>query len=215
MLSIQYLRKMRWFAALPLFLCFTASAQVRPDTILLLNGQQLICPVIDTSFFGVKVNYQKRNKQREMIVEGERIFSVKFGSNGQEKIYYKQDSAFENYFTVDETRLFIKGEQDAAKYKPRFATASSIVIGVSSIVVLPSIFSLAPPFAYSASTLVPKIRIKHSTVSNPAYLNYDTYILGYERVARKKRLVQSLKGSVCGLAIGFAGVFVYSNYINK
>jgi len=171
----------------------------------------MISSVFDTSFFGVKV-YGKTKKKKEMIVEGERIFSIKFAS-GKEKIYYKQDSVFENYFTVDETRLFIKGEQDAAKYKCRFSTISSFAVGAASGLVLGSVFAFIPPFTFSATTLLPKVRIRHSTVSNMNYLNYDTYILGYERVARKKRLINSLSGGVAGLAASFTGIIVYNKFI--
>ncbi len=211
-----FVKNMRPLLFLLLAIPFTVLSQnnLGEANILLLNGEEFKAPVIDTSFFGIKILAQKRKKQKEVIIEGDRLFSIKF-RNTPEKLYYKQDSLFANYYTVEETRFFIRGEQDARKYKCHFATASSFVIGASSIVVLPSIFSLAPPFAYSASTLVSKVRIRHSTVSNLNYLNYDTYILGYERVARKKRLIQSLKGSLAGLAVGFAGVYVYSNFIKE
>ena len=50
--------------------------------------------------------------------------------------------------------------------------------------------------------MYPKVKIKHSTVSNIEYLKQDAYIMGYERVARKKRKFQSMIGGGIGLVVG-------------
>jgi len=52
-----------------------------------------------------------------------------------------------------------------------------------------------------------KVRIKHSTISNPNYIDYDAYILGYERVARTRRRIQALIGGTIGLAAGYGLYF--------
>jgi hypothetical protein len=51
---------------------------------------------------------------------------------------------------------------------------------------------------------IPRVRIRHKTVSNPIYLESDPYILGYERVARHKRRIQAVIGGTVGLAVGYA-----------
>jgi hypothetical protein len=54
---------------------------------------------------------------------------------------------------------------------------------------------------------VTKVKIKHSTISNPNYIDQDAYILGYERVSRTKRRIQALIGGTIGLAAGYGLYF--------
>jgi hypothetical protein len=63
---------------------------------------------------------------------------------------------------------------------------------------------------------ITKVRIRHSTVSNPAYIDSDGYILGYERVARHRRRIHSILSGTIGLAIGYTvyGLF-HQHYPEK
>jgi hypothetical protein len=54
---------------------------------------------------------------------------------------------------------------------------------------------------------VTKVKIRHSTISNPTNIDYDAYILGYERVSRSKRRIQSIIGGTIGLALGYGLYF--------
>ena len=58
-----------------------------------------------------------------------------------------------------------------------------------------------------ALTGLPKVRIRHSTISNPNYIDHDAYILGYERVSRSRRRIQALIGGTIGLAAGYGLYF--------
>lgn len=183
------------------------------DTIQLMNGEIMITNVIDTSFYGVKILQEKKNKKKAVIIEGERIFSVKF-ANGHEKFIYYQDTAIGNEFTVNEARYFLYGERDADKgYRPKWWPAGNFVLGAASAFTLNSFVSFVPPVLYP---IVPardwfRITIPHNTVSNVNYLKQDTYILGYERIARKKNAMRSFVSGVIGLGIGFAARSVYDN----
>jgi hypothetical protein len=179
------------------------------DTIYLMNGETLATTVLDTSFFGVKV--LRPGKNREMIIEGERIFSYKL-ANGFEKIVYFQDTMIGNEFSVAETRQFLIGERDAQKgYHSRLWPAGNIIIGVASAGLMNNVLAFIPPFAYAAGSLIPRVTIKHNTVSDLSLLKSDTYILGYERVARKRRTLQSFVGGVVGLGVGFLARSVYNS----
>ena len=63
---------------------------------------------------------------------------------------------------------------------------------------------LATPFVCVAWFGGRKVKIKMETVSDPEYLSHESYIDGYVRVARKRRVFGALKGSVAGLAGGIA-----------
>jgi hypothetical protein len=188
-----------------------SAKEASKDTVLFMNGGKLAGEILDTSFRLVKFKYIKKNgKEKTITIENDLVFSLT-SKNGTEKIIYEQDTISGNYFSQDETRLFIYGEQDAEKhYHSPYVTAASILVGVASGAWGAFICPI-PPFVFSALMLLPKIKIKYKTVSNPAFLNYDTYVLGYEKVARKKKLFHSLIGGIGGLAGGFLAFHVIYN----
>jgi hypothetical protein len=185
----------------------TGPANIK-DTVLLMNGDKLAGAVIDTIYHKIKVTFvTKKGKEKTVLIDDELVFSVLF-RNGREKIIYEQDTINGNYFGVEETRMFILGERDAEKYyHSPLGTVSSVVVGVASgYFASISFLAAIPPFAYSGILLIPKIKIKYKTVSTPEYLNYDTYVMGYEKVARRKKLFRSLIGGIAGLT---AGLFTF------
>jgi hypothetical protein len=202
---------MRFFSILiiTLFLFSTHSMshaqETMKDTVYLMNGEIVTTTILDTSFYGVKILRPNSDpaKKREVIIEGERVFSYKI--NGVEKLVYFQDTTIGNEFSIEETRQFMVGERDAQKgFHSRLWPVGNVVLGAASAGIMNNILAFIPPFAYAAATLIPKVTIRHSTVSNMSYLRSDTYILGYERVARKRRTLQSFVGGVIGLGVGFA-----------
>ena len=145
--------------------------------------------------------HDKKGKPREVLLEGERVFSLKF-SNGREKVIYKMGASEDDSFTEEETRLFIAGERDAKKgFKSPAATIGGAVVGLAAGSV-GTMLSLIPPFAYSGIMLIPKVKVKRKTVSNENYLKQDAYLLGYERVARKNKSINSFKSGLAGVAVG-------------
>ena len=178
------------------------------DTVLLMNGEKVAGEVIDTIYHKIKVKYLKKNgKEKTILIDDDLVFSV-FFKDGHEKIVYEQDTISGNYFGVEETRMFIRGEQDAEKYyHTPFGTISSVAVGFASgYFASVSFLAAIPPFVYSGILMAPRIRIKYKTVSTPEYLNYDTYVMGYEKVARRKKLFRSLIGGIGGLT---AGIFTF------
>ncbi|MCK6650678.1 MAG: hypothetical protein L6Q66_13560 [Bacteroidia bacterium] len=174
-------------------------SQEKKDTILLLNGATIISEVVDTTN-GVTTIRDTKKPGRNIVIENDRIFSIKNGSG--EHVMYVYDTIIGNEFTEEEMRYFIKGEQDAEKgFKARGALYGNLALGLASGVT-GSFFCPIPPFAFIAMSGLPKVRIKHSTVSNMEYLKQEAYIMGYERVARKKRKFQSMIGGGAGLVVG-------------
>jgi hypothetical protein len=174
------------------------------DTVLLLNGDVVICNVIDTSggFTSVK---NPKNPQKNIMLENDRIFSIKNTSG--ETLMYVYDTVIGNEFTIDEMRYFIHGEQDADKnFKANGCLILGATIGLLSGAT-GSFFSPIPPFAFTALSGIPKIKIRKETVSNQEYLTHDSYLMGYERVAKKKRKLKSLIGGGLGLVAG-VGTFI-------
>ncbi|MFI5150358.1 MAG: hypothetical protein ACHQRM_11545 [Bacteroidia bacterium] len=200
-----------------IFLNLSDSAQARTktdgpkDTVMFMNGSKLAGTILDTTFHKIKISYlRKKGKEKTILIDEDLVFSIVY-KNGNEKIIYEQDTISGNYFTTEETRLFIFGERDAEKYyHSPYVTATSILIGVASgywgVFICP-----IPPFVFSGLMLIPKIKIKYNTVSTPGYLNFDTYVLGYEKVARRKKLFRSLIGGIAGLTSGLLTFHLFWN----
>ena len=190
----------------------SAFSQVPSDTVLLLNGSSIVATVIDTAN-GVTTIKNPKGGKGNFAIENDRIFSIK-NSKG-EQIIYVYDTIIGNEFTIDEMRLFIKGEQDAEKgFKAPGALICNIVIGAAAGVTGYFLCPI-PPFAFIALSGLPKVRIRHSTVSNLEYLKQESYLNGYERVARKKRKINSLIGGGIGLGVGLGTYFILKSSDNE
>jgi hypothetical protein len=204
---------MKWFWCLVVMLLSSISfAQKKPaDSLLLMNGRIIAAPVLDTTL-GAVTFVDPADTAKRAHIENEQLFAVKYHT-GDVFYYYKQDTITGNWFTRDEMWMYMQGERDAQKgFKARgslYGTmASGIVGGLSSSLVGPVL-----PLAYFLCTGLPKVKIKHNTVSNVNNLDYDSYLLGYERVARSKRRMRSLIGAGIGLVLGYSSYFlVLKNY---
>lgn len=183
-----------------LMLAKNGFSQAGKDTLIMLNGGVMIGTVIDT-LNGVTTLKNPKDSTKNILVDNDRIFSIS-NANG-ESVMYVFDTVIGNEFTIDEMRYFILGEQDAEKgFKAKGAFWGNMLLGAAGAVTV-GFLSPLPVFAYTAASGLPKVNIKHKTVTNLECLKHDTYLMGYERVARKKRKISSLVGGVIGLAVGF------------
>ncbi len=196
--------------ATALFLTLTLASkstfsQTGKDTILLLNGGVVIGTVVDT-LNGVTTIKNPKDSSKNEIIENDRIFSIT--NAGGESVMYVYDTILGNEFTVDEMRYFILGEQDAEKgFKARGAFWGNLLLGAAGGVT-GSFLCPIPPFAFTALSGLPRVRVKNNSVSKIDYVKHDTYIMGYERVARKKRKLGSLVGGGIGIGVGLGTFFV-------
>ena len=175
------------------------------DTILLMNGQTVVEKVIDTLIGAVTI-LDPEKAENKLHYEYNEIYAVYYGT-GLKDYYYSQDTMRGNYFTRSEMEYYIHGERDARKgFKAR---GSLIGAGITGLISGGMGLFFAPifPYGYMGLSGIPKVRIKHSTISNPNYIEHDAYILGYERVARSKRRIQSLIGGSIGLVVGYGLYF--------
>ena len=181
------------------------------DTIYLMNGQVVGEKIIDTILGAVTIINPKKTSKK-IHYEWDQLYMVRF-ANGDKRYYYRQDTTISNWFTREEMWMFMKGENDARKgFKAR---GCLITAGIAGVVggMSGTFFGPILPYGFMALTGLPKVRIKHSTISNPVYVESDAYILGYERVARQRRKIKSVIGGTIGLAIGYTiyGLF-HSSY---
>jgi hypothetical protein len=185
--------------------CNAAFAQLDSDTLLLLNGEEMITTVLDTAKGFTRCKNLNGNNKIFMI-EDNRIFSVR--NTKGERVYYQYDSAIGNEFTEQEMRYFIMGEQDAQKgFRAKGSFWGNMLVGAASAVT-GSFFCTIPPFIFTALTGLPRVKIKKQTVRNVDLLKEESYLAGYERVARGKRKIKSLIGGGIGLVAGYSSFLI-------
>lgn len=188
------------------FFCFITQYKAQTkDTIFLMNGNIVAEKVTDTLIGAVTILNPEKPTEK-LHYEYDEIYCVKYG-NGFTDYYYSQDTLKGNYFTRDEMRYYMYGERDARKgFKARGSLIGAGIVGLASGG-LGLFFAPVFPYGYMALSGIPKVRIRHSTISNPNYIEQDAYILGYERVSRTKRRIQAIIGGTIGLAAGYGLYF--------
>ncbi|HAQ70673.1 MAG TPA: hypothetical protein DCR48_06835 [Flavobacteriales bacterium] len=194
---------------LPIFFAFVILSGVlfaqSNQSILLMTGNVLEGNVTsqDTLYLYYDL-VKKSGKTKAKKLDLERVFSIN-GPNGEEKVIYYMDTVVGNYFTIDEMRFYIQGEQDASKYyRANWTIAAGLPITAGlGFVLSGTVFSFAVPFVYLVSTGIPAYKINKNKISSSHLVTEPAYVLGYERTARNKRLFKSLFAGLVGTAIGF------------
>ena len=214
-------------ALLFLLFCFgTGNSQtkdsLRSDTVFLMNGEILITPVIDTLpeyIYCFHPFPTKKQPQRKLLLDRERVFSIQF-STGNQRVFYTQDTMIGYFFTVPEMKNFIYGEQDASTlYKARLDFFSGLAVGLVSGAMIPykgysSVFAFLPPLANVGITLIPKVKVPRARYDVRGAPHYDMYLMGFERIARKKKVISAIKCGGLGLVAGFATYYLVLNKID-
>lgn len=193
------------FFILSLVILSLSSKAQNKDTILLMNGNVVVEKVLDTLIGAVTI-VNPANTLEKLHYEYDEIYCVKYAA-GFTDYYYSQDTMKSNYFSRDEMLYYIYGERDARKgFKARGALIGAGVVGFASGG-LGLFFAPIFPYGYMALSGIPKVKIKHSTVSNPNYIDHDAYLLGYIRVAKSRRRIQAIIGGTIGLVAGYGLYF--------
>jgi hypothetical protein len=166
--------------------------------------------VID-SLPGSVVIFNPEKHGKKITFDWSQLYMVRY-SNGYKRYYYQQDTTINNWFTRDEMLYFMHGERDARrsfKAKGSFigATIAGLVGGLTG-----TFWGPVAPYGYMALSGIPKVRIRHETISNPSFIEHDPYILGYERVARQRRKMKSLLGGTIGLVAGYGIWAIFGSY---
>jgi hypothetical protein len=183
----------------------SAFCQESPDTVLLLSGDVVTGKLVRLTNEDIVMKSSEKVVQ-EFNIDRERVFS--YTTLLGEEVLYKYDTLAGNYFSIEEMRYFIKGEQDGKKgFKARPAFYTNILIGAAGGVT-GSFFFPIPAFTFAILVGIPKVRIDKATVRDPECLNHIPYIMGYERMARRNRKIQALIGGGIGLAAGLGGFLI-------
>ena len=199
----------RIFLTIFLFSLFCHSGYCQ-DKILLLNGKEINCIITDTTYEFI---FYKESKEKNKVIklETERVFSFVKEETGTEYIVYNPDTTDPDYFTTHEMRMFIYGENEAAvHYRAPYTFAGGIAAGFISAALpfMPVILSPILPGLYATIIGTQFIRINRNEIANKYYLSEETYIYGYEKMAKAKRVQRALLGGVIGIGAGLSFKYI-------
>src|SRR5215510_7925712 len=103
---------------LPAFLIFFITlswkTSLSQDVLTLYNGRKIYTKIVEVNSQSIIYKHSTNVKERNKSILLERVFSIE--TNGKEEIIYKPDAMNPDMFTLEEMRMFIKGEQDAMRF---------------------------------------------------------------------------------------------------
>lgn len=182
------------------------------DSILLLSGEIFPAKNIEIVENENLIKFQnKRGKEKN--IELDYIFSVR-NANGSENVIYKESVIEDENITIESMRSFVNGAYTARKqYRAPLATISGFVIGAGSVFAFPMVgapifYSPVLPAGYSAvigSTNPCESRI---VKRNPTAENDEYYIRGYKEMANQKRVSNTVKGGLLGIAASIIAIII-------
>lgn len=180
--------------------------------LVLMNGQTMEGKVINVTPLIINYTVKKKNKTQIKEIDAERVFSILYG-DGHTQILYTQDSIMGYDYSVSEMQYFIMGEQDAIKYfkAPGATIAGFALAAAGGFFLAESFLVLMVPFVSSSIHTIPGVRINSRKIPNPGNLEQETYIRGYKRIAKSKRIQNAIKGSLLGVLAGVATFKILDN----
>ena len=209
--------------------------QSEQDSIILLNGRVYRGTIISTSdnILTYKEIGRKGNEFTG-VMEYYRLFS--FTQNGMEKVIYEQDELKDNFLTVEEARNATLGSYDARQtFKPRFVFWSSFALGYGASLYdtyllqktidhpdylgdqkskgfFKSDATFMPvlvPLVLSIGWSFPSFKIKEKQMIQMHLLNDESYYRGFHRIAKQKRILGALRGSLIGIGAGLVTYAIF------
>ena len=213
-------------------------AQNEKDSILLLNGKVFTGKITGTGVVKEDsvVNYSYTNKKGKLSfhsVEMKRIFS--YTQTGMSRTVYFPNEFQGDYLTIKETHDVTIGSYDARKtFKPHvpFWTGFGLGLGASlwdtyltkkaatdsSLIAPkepgffkgdPSIFPFIVPIVCSVSWAIPSFKLKKKKMLHKRYHGNEFYYRGYHRIAKQKRMLGGLLGSLGGIGVGLGLYYIF------
>lgn len=208
-------------------------SQASNDSILLLNGKVFNGAI--TGFAEVKndsvVQYKDENGKTGEVANY-RIFSyLKDGSN---KVVYRRDEFSGNYLSIAETKAVTYGSYDARQtFKPHVALWTGFALGLGASLtdtylskkeaanantvepLTPGFFKRSPswfpfivPPVVTVSWAFPTFKLKKKKIIHREYHNDENFYRGYHRIAKQKRMLSGLCGSLAGVAVGMSLYYI-------
>jgi hypothetical protein len=196
------------FIALYILMIFCFEMQSQSDTVYLMNGHMVCGEITDTANNTVTA-FDCKRPGKKLRYESDEVFSFK-KKDQAERFFYDEQPENPNWFSRKDFKYYMQAERDArSMYKSKGAFWSGAAFGFAGGA-SGTFFGIGAPFISFGITQLFKVKIRRNAVSNVNFLDEVAYIDGYERQARVKRSLISLKGGVIGLGLGY-GLYFLTN----
>lgn len=223
------MRKIIYLILFSVFNYMSGYCQTTPDQVNLMNGQTFTGSIVDTTNGLIKLKVPSRKKTRIYEFEQYRVYSLVHDKQ-PETILYRQDTAIGNYLSPKEMKYFFLGERDARLHYNPIGTkiaASLITFGLCLADTYekdslhpnnffkgfyrsePGLISIIAPFFATTLALIPAVKLHIDKVSDKTYLNQQSYLDGFEKIGRSKKVFGALKFSVIGCLAGVASYYIF------
>lgn len=192
-----------------LFLMFSWKTSKSQDVLILYNGRKIYTKIVEVNPQYIIYKHFSDIKERNKSILVARVFSIE--SNGKEEVLYKPDSMDPDLFTLDEMRMFIRGEQEAMRFYDSDALKiTSIVFGIASGY-FGFFYGLIGPPLFTTVVGAFSPNMSKQTITDPALLNNPDFVEGYSKKVRDYKVRKSIVFGGVGYAIGLVGFIALAN----
>lgn len=179
------------------------------DVLTLYNGRKIYTKIVEVNTEYIIYKHFTDIKERNKSILLVRIFSIESG--GKEEILYTPDPLDPELFSVEQMRMFIKGEQEAMRFYDSDATKIvSVIFGAASGYFGFFYGLIGPPlFTTIVGSFSPKMSAMK--VTDPSLLNDPDFAEGYAKKVRDYKVRKSILFGGIGYGIGLVGFIIYAN----
>lgn len=195
------------FLAAIVLLTGAKSAQSQ-DVLTLFNGRKIYTKIVEVNSNYVIYKHFTDIKERNKSIVLARIFAIESG--GKEEVLYHPDPLDPELFTVEQMRMFIKGEQEAMRFYDSDATKIvSVAFGMASGYFGFFYGLIGPPlFTTIVGSFSPKMSAMK--VTDPSLISDPDFAEGYAKKVRDYKVRKSILFGGIGYGIGLIGWAVYA-----
>ena len=202
------LRYVSTFLSLIYFLSFTVPAKSQ-EVLTLYNGRKIYTKIVEVNTQYIIYKHFTDIHERNKSILFARVFSIE--TCGKEEVLYHPDPLDPELFTMEQMRMFIKGEQEAMRfYNSDVTKVVSVAFGMASGYFGFFYGLIGPPLF---STIVGSFSPKMSAmkVTDPSLINDPDFAEGYAKKVRDYKVRKSILFGGIGYSLGLVGFIVYTN----
>lgn len=217
--------------AIFLFSTYVSVSFGQNDSILFLNGKVdygTIEGLAKTPSDSVLVISSNGKKEE---VSTYRIFS--FTQSNKTQVLYRPDEFKGDFLSIKETKAVTYGSYDARQtFKPHVAFWTGFGLGLGASIFdtylgknsvkdtvnydlepgffksSPSLFPFLVPPVVAVVWAIPSFKLKDKKILHKQYFKNENFYRGYQRIAKQKRMLSSLLGSVLGVGVGMSLYYI-------
>ena len=179
------------------------------EVLTLYNGRKIYTKIVEVNTQYIIYKHYSDIKEKNKSVLLARVYSIETG--GKEEVLYKPDPLDPELFTMEQMRMFIKGEQEAMRFYDSDATKIvSVAFGMASGYFGFFYGLIGPPLL---STIIGSFSPKMSVmkVTDPALISDPDFVEGYGKKVRDYKVRKSILFGGIGYGLGLAGFMIYAN----